>query len=235
MARGKTLEEILNGVRAEARLSLAPAANTQVRDSQIILIQREQERLWEDYNWPHLRVYPTFALQAGQFEYDLPANLSMDRVEMLEVHDGGCWRPLRPGIGSAQYSQYETSLNQRSWPARHWQANDTDQIEIWPIPDQNADATTLEGYVKVTGIRSLAKLEADADRADLDDRLIILYVAGGILAATGAKDAQLKLEAANKLYSRLKGRQMKVKSFNMFGTTERQAPALRGPRNYMDR
>ena len=54
--RGKTLESILNSVRAEARLSLLPANNNQVRDSHVILIQREQERLWEDYNWPHLRV-----------------------------------------------------------------------------------------------------------------------------------------------------------------------------------
>src|SRR5690606_17669179 len=98
MARGKTLEWILNSVRAEARLSLAPAANIQVRDPHILLIQREQERLWEDFNWPHLRIYPTIPLQSGQHVYALPDNLSMDRVETIEVYDGGRWKPLRPEI-----------------------------------------------------------------------------------------------------------------------------------------
>lgn len=235
MARGKTLEDILNSVRAEARLSLAPAANSQVHDTQVLLIQREQERLWEDYNWPHLRVEKTFALQAGQYEYAVPDTLSIDRVEKIEVYDGSYWRPLIPGIGPNQFSLYETALDQRSWPVRHWRPTDDDQIEVWPIPSQNGDATTLDGYLKVTGIRNLNTFIADNDRADLDDRLISLYVAGGILAATGAKDAQLKLEAANKLYSRLKGKQIKTQSFNMFGTTERKVPVFRGPRNYMDR
>lgn len=233
--RGKTLEEILNGVRAEARMSLAPAANTQVRDSQIILVQREQERLWEDFNWPHLRVYEMFPLQAGQHEYEVPENLSMDRIEKIEVHDGSCWRPVHTGIGAAQYSLYETALDQRSWPVRNWQATDEDQIDVWPIPDQNGDPATLDGYLRVTGIRNLKSFYRDNDRADLDDRLITLYVAGGILAATKAVDAQLKLEAANKLYSKLKGRQVKTDSFNMFGTTTRKEPIFRGPRNYMDR
>lgn len=234
MARGKTLEEILNGVRAEARLSLAPAANIQVRESHIVLIKREMERLWEDFNWPHMRVREMIPLQAGQFEYSLPTTLSMDRVEKIELNEGGLWRPLCPEITSAQYSTYETALDERSWPVRNWQATDEDQIEVWPIPDQNADPATLEGYLKVTGIRNLNQFIADDDTADLDDRLIILYVAGGILAATGAKDAQLKFEAANKHYSKLKGKQTKSQSFNMFSTTiVRKSRVGAGPRNYM--
>lgn len=233
MARGKTLEWILETVRAEARLSLSAAANIQVRDPHVVLIQREQERLWEDFNWPHLRIYPTIALQAGQYRYSLPDNLTMDRVETIEVFDGGRWKPLRPEITDLDYETYETELDQRSWPAEAWRANEDNEIEIWPIPDQNADATTLEGTLRVTGIRNLNTFVAESDVADLDGRLIALYVAGGILAASGAKDAQLKLEAANKLYLKLKGKQTKTQSFNLFGTTEKRVSRLgRGPRNY---
>lgn len=227
MARGKTLEELLNGMRAEARLSLAPAANIQVRESQIILIQREQQRLWEDFNWPHLRVHETILLQSGQYRYSLPSNLTMDRVESVAVYDNGAWRRLRPEITDHDYALYETERDERSWPIAAWEANVDDEIVVWPIPDQNAVTTTLEGTLRVTGISNLAPLIQDSDRADLDDRLIILYVAGGLLAATGATDAQLKIEAANKLYAKLKGKQTKSSRFNMFGTTQR--PRVRYP------
>lgn len=221
MARGQTLESILNKVRAKARLSLLPANNTQVRDSHILLIQAEQDRLWEDFNWPHLRVHEPIPLAAGQFTYAVPDGLVIDRVEYVCVRDGGRWRKLGAGIGDGEYSVYESALDERSWPVRRWQPNSDDDIEIWPIPDQNGDADTLEGYIRVTGIRDLAAFIEDADRADLDDELISDYVAGGILAATGAKDAQLRLEAANKRYVKLKGKQTKSTSFNMFGTVNR--------------
>jgi hypothetical protein len=226
VAREQTLESILNLVRAEARLSLLPANNTQVRDSHIILIQREQERLWGDYAWPHMRVHHLIQLQAGQYEYDLPQNaytgaaytLTMDRIERISVMDGGEWRPLCPEITEANYNTHQTVLDERSWPVTNWQATHEDQIEVWPVPDQNGDSATYEGYLRVTGIRSLRTFTADNHLADLDDRLIALYVAGGLLAASGANDAQLKLEAANKLYVKLKGKQTKTSSFNLFGT-----------------
>jgi hypothetical protein len=230
--RGKTLESILNSVRAEARLSLLPANNNQVRDSHIILIQREQERLWEDFAWPHLRVEHLEPLQAGQHLYETPTTadytVQMDRIERIDISYGGVWCPLIPQITSANFTAHETALDERAWPVRNWRATADDDIEVWPIPDQNADATTLEGYLKITGIRDLQPFIADGHNADLDDRLISLYVAGGILAATGAKDAQLKLEAANKLYTKLKGKQTKSTSFNMFSTVQRD-PVRRRP------
>ncbi|AKR54327.1 hypothetical protein XM25_00600 [Devosia sp. H5989] len=236
MARGKTLEWILNGVRAEARMSLNPAANVQVRESHILLIQREQQRLWEDFAWPHLRVYRQIPLQAGQYQYGLPNDVSMDRVEKIDINDGGRWRPLRPEITDYDLEIYQTDLGERSWPVQAWRADENDQVEVWPIPEQNADPATLEGNLRVTAIRNLNPLVDDGDRADLDDRLLILYVAGGLLAAAGATDAQLKIEAANKLYLKLKGHQTKSKSFNMFSTTTKTVSRLgRGPRPYMTR
>lgn len=231
--RGKSLEYILNGVRAEARLSLLPAHNTQVRDSQIKLIQREQERLWGDFNWPHLRVQRTIALAAGQYEYAVPSDLSIDRVETVHVKDGDDWRLLEPGIGQEHYSSYDSALDQRSWPVRCWQATEDDEIEVWPIPDTNGTAATLDGYLKVTGIRNLSDFVADTDLADLDDQLITLYCAGTILAATGAKDAQLKIEAANRLYSKLKGKQTKIAGFNMFSTVRTRKPRVHAITRYV--
>lgn len=245
MARGQTLESILNKMRAHARLSLSPSMNIQVTDSHKELLRDEQQRLWEDFAWPHLRVHKLIPLAAGQYEYDLPADdysaeddtytLTMDRVEHVSVFEGGEWCRLHADITEDHYSVHNTLLDERSWPVRAWQATDEDQIEVWPVPDTNADATTYEGYLRVTGIRSLRPFVAEDDRADLDDRLISLYVAGGLLGASGAKDATLKLEAANKLYTKLKGKQTKTTSFNMFGTTQRPASRFRGPSPYIRR
>src|SRR4051812_39949921 len=114
MARGQTLESILNKVRAKARLSLNAANNTQVIDSHKVLIKTEQDRLWEDYAWPHMRVHKYVALQAGQYLYDLPADtydaaahtytLAMDRVEHISVFDGGEYRSLETQITEAMLS-----------------------------------------------------------------------------------------------------------------------------------
>lgn len=239
MARGTTLTRLLDELRAEARLSLNPAHNNQVRDQHIILLQREQQRLWEDYNWPHLRVERYIPMEQGQRTYDLVAaknragetrnDLSFDRVEKVEFKTDGIWRPLGYGITGSHLTIYDSNLNATGWPVMYWERSEEDQVEVWPIPDQSGTTdqdseTYQEGYLKFTGIRNLNPLVADADRADLDDRLLVLYAAGNILAAETAPDAQIKLEAANKHYNRLKGVQVKSPSFQMFGIGECQPP-----------
>lgn len=237
MARNATLEKILTDTRAEARLSLDPAHNVQARDGQINLIQREQQRLWEDFAWPHLRVQRFIPLAAGQRYYDplaalmedgsTPAQqIPIDRIETVEVKSDSQWLRLSPGIDASCYAAHDSALDQRSWPPRRWKISEDDQIEIWPISDTDA-SVDQEGYIRITGIRQLRPLVAESDRADLDDRLLSLYAAGAILAGAGAKDAQLKLEAAARLYGRLKGALTKTADFNMFGAGLRNAPQQR--------
>lgn len=224
MARGVTLVRLLDELRAEVRNSQNPAHNSQVRDPHIILLQREQERLWEDFPWPHLRVERFIPVAAGQRYYAPPADLHVDRIESIEIKTDGEWIPVGNGINAGHYAAHDSALDQRAWPVQRWAIAEEDQIEIWPISDVSATVEDQNGFLKITGIRNLKPLVADSDRADLDSRLLVLYVAGGLLAATGAKDAQLKLEAANRHYAKLKGLQVKTKSFNMFGTGLVHAP-----------
>ena len=233
MARGKTLLKLLNDVRAEARLSLNPALNVQTRDSHVNVIQREQERLWEDFAWPHLRVQRFIPLQAGARYYDplsavteagaIPAQqVPIDRIETIEVKSDGTWLPLDPEIRISDYASFDSVLGERSWPPRRWKIAENEILEIWPVPDTNAIPASQYGYLRITGIRNLRPFVADGDVADLDDRLVVLYVAGGMLTAAGAKDANVKLEAANRHYGRLKGSLTKHSDFNMFGATRRE-------------
>jgi hypothetical protein len=121
-----------------------------------------------------------------------------------------------PDIGTAEFAAYNSDLDQRAYPPRKWQLYEDGTIEIWPISNINGDDATLEGYLRFIGIRNLNPLVEDADRADLDDRMLALYVAAKKLAASGAKDAKLKLDEANARYARLRGRLTPRRTFKPF-------------------
>ena len=217
MARGATLSKILNEVRIEARISRSSAHNVQDRDRQVGLIQREQERLWEDYDWPHLKVERFMPVQAGQRFYDpdaflkedgtAPRDLSFARIMKAEYKSDGTWLPLSYGIDAGHYNAHDSALDERSSPARAWRLYEGEQIEIWPVPDVTA-STEQEGYVRFTGIRDLRPLVNDSDTADLDDKMLALYVAA-ILLKDDAQKSQA-LDAANRRYNVLKGNPKKT-------------------------
>jgi hypothetical protein len=218
VARGTPLVGLLNMLRDEARLSRNPAHNVQTRDSQVSLLQRVQSRLWDDFAWPHMRVEREQPLQAGQAIYAPPSDMRVERIERLDVFTDSAWRPLAFGIGAAELSTYNTTLDERAYPPRRYQIAENEDIQLWPIPDQSGDEDTREGYLKITGIRDLRPLVADTDTCDLDDQMIVLYAAAELLAAAGAKDAQLKLESANRIYARKRGGLTQRHRFTMFGT-----------------
>lgn len=224
MSRKTTLVKLLDMLRVAARLSLNPAHNAQHRSSQVSMLQTEQERLWEDFDWPHLRVERQVALQAGQRYYDTPSDINIDRIERIEVFSNGCWHKMEPGIDAPQYSAWNSDLDARSWPPRRWKLHEDEDIEIWPISDTNGDPATFEGYLKFIGIRNLVPLVDDADRADLDDTMLVNYVAAKMLAASGAKDAKLVLDSATSRYAKLRARLTPRTTTRMFGIGEPEPP-----------
>ena len=215
--RGTTLVKMLDDLRAEARLSLNPAHNAQNRSSQVKALQREQERLWEDFDWPHLRIYPQLPVQNGQRYYETPANMNIERIERIEIFIDGSWRKLEPGIDAGHYTAWNSDLDARSWPPRRWQFNEDEDIELWPIPNTDTDPLTMNGTLRFTGIRDLNPLVADDDRADLDDIMLVGFCAAKMLAASGAKDAKLAFDAASARYARIRGRLTPRTQIKMFG------------------
>ncbi len=222
MARGLTLVKLLDGLRTELHASLNPAHNNQVRDKQVLFLQNTQEWLWEDFTWPHLRAHRNYRLQAGQFLYDVNADFDIDRIEKIETKFGGRWVELRPGIDASHYAAWDTELDQRASPARRWRIAENEQIEVWPIPSVNGDPALLEGYIKVTGIRRLRPLVADADRCDLDGQLIYLYAAAKASPAT--QEGKFALNLANKRLAKLKANLTPRRQFKMFGIGRTEAP-----------
>lgn len=216
MARRDTLVKLLDDLRAACRISLNPAHNAQNRDTQVKMLQRKQEWFWDDFAWPHLRVERFLDLAAGQRFYDLPDDLDITRIAKIEVRDAVAYRPLCWGIDAPQYATHDSELGDRAWPVRHCKISEDEQLEVWPIPDQDFDPVTHEGRIKVTGIRHLRAFIADDDRADIDGQLLVMHCAAEYLAATGAKDAQVKMDQANARYAKLRGQLSPKRVHTMF-------------------
>lgn len=228
MARGRLLSTLLDDYRSECRLSLNPAHNVQDRQRQVQHLQRVQRFFYDDFDWPHLRVERIVRVEAGVRYYALPDDIELERLQQVQVRDANEWVVCPPGIGPAQYATYDSDEDERSWPVERYAIYEDDRIELWPIPDRTAAETGFDGTLKFIGIRRLRKLVDDSDVADLDDRLIVLHAAAERLAADGAKDAGVKQEAAQRLYTKLRGDLTPRRRVRLFGAAP-EGKALRGP------
>ena len=184
MARGTTLEILVNDLRSEVGHSLNSNLGQSMRDVLINTIQRVQSRLWSDYSWPFLQVRRDINLADGQRYYDLPTDMVFERIESVEFKYGDIWEPMSYGIGRDQYNQYDSDRDIRSWPIYRYDNYENNQIEVWPIPNQNVDATTGSGLLRLHGIRNLSSLSENSDTADLDDQLDNTVRGGKLLAKT---------------------------------------------------
>lgn len=229
MARGKTLLKLLQDLRAEIRASGNAAHHASSRESHLLTLQRVQEDIYDRHDWPTLRVKRTIDLQAGQRYYDTPGDINIDRLETIDVRYGQQWCPVQYGINSTHYSTWDSDLDERSWPIQRWMVYEGEQIEVWPVPASNADTVTLDGRLKIVGIRSLTPLVADDDTALMDDRLIVLYAAAELLAASGAKDAPVKLQAAQTRERMLTSNMSKIKEFSLSGRSSDGGWKPKGP------
>lgn len=203
MARGTALSQLVSMFRAETHRSMSVAAGVDALDAVKELLRRTQEMLYDEYDWPFLRVMTTKTLAAGSRYYDVPADLNLERIDEVQLIYSGEPRPISHGISFAEYATFDSDSDERSDPVLAWDLRWTGsatQIEVWPIPASSGSKLWFRG------IRKLRALTSDSDVADLDDRLIVLYAAAETLAAQDSKDAQAKLSAARDRLSRMKGR-----------------------------
>ena len=217
MARGTSLGTLIEGLRAEIGHSLQPNLGRSMRDVLVNYLQRTQRRLWEDYSWPFLRVKRDLSISATQRYYNLPADVTFERIELVEFKHGDVWHKLVYGIGRDELNQHDSDRNVTSYPIRRYDSYEGNQLEFWPVPSTNSVASSGAGEVRITGIKNLSPFIASADLADLDDQLIILYAAAEIAARQKQADAQNKLQQANAHYSRLKARLAKTDTFVIGG------------------
>jgi hypothetical protein len=217
MSRNVTLGVLIDDVRAEAGHSLQSNLGTAMREVLIKVLQRQQKRLWEDFDWPFMRIHRDVLTQNGQRFYNIPSDLTYESIERVEFKYGDRWIQLEYGIEQPDFDRFDSDRDIRSWPIYKWMEAEGGQIELWPIPSQNADASTKSGVVRITGKKNLRPLVAESDHADLDDTLLVLYSAAEVLAREKADDAKLKLQMAEKHYAKLRGRTSKSTTFSLSG------------------
>lgn len=214
MSRNVTLNELTRQVRAEARLSTSTSRGLDDIENIQQMIRRVQETLYDDYDWPFMRVDKedaTKVLQAGQRYYDFPTTMNMERAFSLWTNSTSVWTKLPQGISLQDYSEQNSDENNRSDPALKWDIINETQYEIWPLPASNG------GLVRFDGVKKLTPMVTTEDRADLDDRMIVLFVAAEILTANKQPDAQLKLQLAQARRAKMQGRLISQKRLVMGG------------------
>lgn len=230
MARNVSLGVLIDDLRAEAGHSLQANLGAQMREVLIKVLQRNQRRLWSDYDWTFLRVSRDLAVQSGQRYYSFPVDLELERVELVEFKYGDRWIPVKYGVGRREYDIHDSDRDVRAFPVERWKEADNDQVEIWPIPSQNGSTATSSNILRFTGIRKLRPLVNESDLADLDDTLLVLYSAAEILAREKSADAGVKLKMAEDHYKRMKARNAKTETFSLAGGETSSGRYPQGPK-----
>jgi hypothetical protein len=220
MARGTSFEELVNQLRAECRFSTAASRGTDHAAYLEQVIQRTYELLWDEYDWPFLRVRKENAgklLAAGQRYYDFPVGMAIETLEEVWFKDGNHWFELEQGIGPEHYSVYDSDADVRAENPLRWDIVDGAQFEVWPVPSR-------AGEIRFTGKRKCTQLVATTDKAELDDRLIVLFAAAEVLSATSQRDSQAKIELAQKRLRVLRARTAGKTPINFASGAMRRTP-----------
>lgn len=208
MARGTTLGNLLTQLRVTLGHTTNPAVGAEFTDNLKSALATAQNELWDDYDWPFLKVRKDKSLNAGQRYYDFPDDLSLDGVESVHYLYGTQYLPVSQGIDPESYSAFNSDNDERSDPVQRWDAIDTGtlQFEVWPLP-------ATDGTLRFKGKRDLGALVAETDTADLDDRLIVLQ------AAVDIETDEAKVKRFDTLFNRrlvkVRGRIASKKRYTM--------------------
>lgn len=206
--RGVRLDDLVKQLRAEVGHSTNPGVGLNAEDYLKQVLRRTQDRLWEEHDWAHLKVSRDISTQAGLRYYSVPVDLAYERINEVSFKYGSDWHILCHGIDERDYSVYDSDRDERNWPVMKWDVaedtgvvDDIGVVEIWPVPSRSANTT--DGQIRFTGIRKIASMVSGEDKCELDGTLIVLMAAAEIQARQNQSDAQVKMEQARQLLTRL--------------------------------
>jgi len=231
MARGTTLGQLVDDLRTEANLDPNPALSLNMVPMMKRIIRRTQERLYDEFDWPFLKVRRDVAAAAGQRYYDVPNDMNLERITQVDYRWGDRWLPVERGITLDNFSSIDSDADARADPIMRWDVIDAGsglQIEVWPIPATDGLA------IRFTGLRNLNALTSDSDRAELDDMMIVLYAAGEMLGSAKSEVGRLKLAMGKARADTLRGRVIKRRNNGFIlggegGTDSRPDPRMATP------
>lgn len=215
MSLNVTLGQILTDLRAHIGGSANPAQMQSFDSVMRSKLARVQEWLYNEWEWEHLLLYNDETILPGGRYYSFNSEFNFERINGVWIYYPTLWRDVSYGITPEQYNYSNPDLGVRSDPVLRWshytQVGDDPsigQFEVWPVP-------ASQQKLRFRCIRKLRPFIADTDRADLDDKLIVLFTAAEILKQKKSSDAADMLAMAQRLFVKLKGQNNKIGMFIM--------------------
>lgn len=198
----------------ECLMSTNPAHNKHTRDGMVYALQKAQDDLWGMYDWPWLMIRRDVDVTASQRYIDPPADMTVRGVREISVRWGDEWVPMSYGIDDRHYAIVDSDKAETRTPIERWQVYEDRQIELWPMPAEASNSTTLEGRLRIRGKKTLARLIDEDDQCDLDPYDIVLFASTKYLKGEKAADIKEKWRVR---HSDLEAAFSKRRTFNMFG------------------
>lgn len=193
MPRGQTLASTLSLLKAEIGYSLAAGVATADDQALYRLIDNEQKRLAADFDWPFLKNKPTVNVAARTA--NLPTTIVFERPVKVLRKFNNFWLPIEHGIGEDEYNILDSDRGLTQDPIQRWQLqSDGTTFEVWPVP-VTQQTVKFEGQRPVTSLLTAGAYDP-AKTLDLDDLLVVLFVAANRLGRVKAEDAALMLQKA---------------------------------------
>ncbi len=216
MALGTTLADL----RAMLKAEIGDFAGTNpVRDAELnVLLSNKQKWLATEYDWPFLeRRWDASVAPGAQYttfptvdDLGQTTNIDMERMPRVEVLWNTQYQPVSYGIGRDEYNTMNIARGQSSDPILRWRwaspvnepatpanSGTPNKFEVWPVPVTNQT-------IRFTGQRTLQTLASNSDTADLDDMLLVLFVAAERLIRSKQADGKERMELAERRLSWIK-------------------------------
>lgn len=209
MARNTTLANALLMLKGEINVSLTSGVAAAMDQHFYTLIDNKQKWLASEYDWPFLKEKKDVSLVGGTRYYTLPTEIIFERMTRVDVLYNQKWEPVDFGIGPEEYNCYSSGDGSvpiaASDPTLKWDWKDGDetQIEVWPIPVA-ASTLRFSGQRVLTDLKNGTSNYVTSQTLDIDDLLVVKFVAADYLSAQDQKNSQLKLAEAEIRLNRIR-------------------------------
>jgi hypothetical protein len=207
-----TLLEIVKDIRLEIGASPSMTQGISMLPSIEYLARRNQEIIYNMFNWPHLIIEADETLVPGQRYYSFNERLNRDRIIGALVKWSNSFTPVKYGFNSTIYNASMPEGTYRADPALLWRFWEGDQYEVWPAP---ANYQTMRWRF----VRNLNPFLAPDDVSDVDATLIVLFTAAELLTKMKSPEAQSKNAFAQAHFAKIKSQMQRTQTF-VFGGGE---------------
>ena len=201
MAEVAQLSELIQRVRIEAKLALGATFGIANRLHIIGLLNRIQRDLAANRDWDELNTHIVVPTVAGTDTYSIPNAMNFEGMEQLYAREGETLTKMVLGFGPREFAVMDPTA-ENSWPITRWRLSplSVSDFEVWPNP-------SLVGFIDIEGQKKPALMVDDSDFCTLDADVLVLRVAGQLLAKSSPREADLKFANADRAILSLGARQ----------------------------